>query len=550
MLVRAMAEGVTSSTSVEWVQGLGTLAIAPVSSEQPAGENVRYEPVFESLSIEIGKLQSIESEPVDWKHVVDLAATILKEHCKDFLVAAYFAAGKLELDGLRGMAEGLWVIDGMIDRYWETAYPPLKRLRARAAAIQWLAEVAGEKLETLVEGESRIDDVSLKGVAALLHSLLERLDEKLQKDAPSLTELLIPLRKLQERQAAVCREEEARRCEAEQAEEAKISDAMAASASASAIEVGAAATGSIENQEQALKAVTTITDLGHKVARYWYEKMPSDPRPYMLTRTAAWILVENLPDAQGGVTQIPPLPEEMLANLRQLHSSGQFKAVILEVESLVPRYPFWFEAHRLVATALERLGSEYQPAARVVALETVEMLERLPGLAELKFVDGTVFVDGETRAWLNSTRPAANDNPRDVFDAEDRKMVKLAYDDAASGRLKDALNRLETAGRLNSTRRDQVLWRVKTAEMLLKVDKAEVALPITRSLVEEVKRFQLQEWEPELAAHICELALLAYKRVPGEDGTQDVSKEWVLQIHTMLGLLAPSKLLSTTEDLL
>ncbi len=105
--------------------------LKPVFEEQPGGEDLEYDPAFIALEEaargkeerQIGDVIEAAEEP-DWKDVARRAGELF-ERTKDLRVAVYLTRAGLALDGLPGLADGLRVIDGLIERYWESVHPLL-----------------------------------------------------------------------------------------------------------------------------------------------------------------------------------------------------------------------------------------------------------------------------------------------------------------------------------------------------------------------------------------------------------------------------------------
>jgi type VI secretion system protein VasJ len=100
---------------------------APISTENPSGEPVRYEPEFERLQSEMQKLENFSSELIDWKQVVALSEGILKNKSKDLLVGSYLVLGLLETEGLKGLVNGLACLEGVIADHWPSLFPAANR---------------------------------------------------------------------------------------------------------------------------------------------------------------------------------------------------------------------------------------------------------------------------------------------------------------------------------------------------------------------------------------------------------------------------------------
>src|SRR5690606_13119794 len=118
----------------------------PVSPDKPAGDNARYDPAFEQLQAEVGKLENPAGGEVLWQNVVNLSRDILQTKSKDLLVASYFAYGMLQQQGYQGLLEGLGVIHSMCKAFWDGGMFP-DRPRARESALDWLIDKVQVQLD-------------------------------------------------------------------------------------------------------------------------------------------------------------------------------------------------------------------------------------------------------------------------------------------------------------------------------------------------------------------------------------------------------------------
>lgn len=137
--------------TTDWAETLeqrATALTAPVPGAAPGGIDVRYDPAFEALAQELGKLDAPQATAVDWKIVERDATTVLSTKSKDILVACWLAASLHEQHGLEGLALGLWVVGSIVDSYWDGLFPPLSRMKARTSAVTWLVTRTVARLET------------------------------------------------------------------------------------------------------------------------------------------------------------------------------------------------------------------------------------------------------------------------------------------------------------------------------------------------------------------------------------------------------------------
>ncbi|MFO7641506.1 MAG: type VI secretion system protein TssA [Candidatus Competibacteraceae bacterium] len=105
--------------------------LGEIAADAPCGEDLEYDPKFadmEKLARETPERQFggtiIPAEPPDWRGVGKAALTLL-ERTRDLRVAVNLTRSLLHTEGLSGFAAGLALVDGLIERFWETIYPQL-----------------------------------------------------------------------------------------------------------------------------------------------------------------------------------------------------------------------------------------------------------------------------------------------------------------------------------------------------------------------------------------------------------------------------------------
>lgn len=173
---------------------LSTLGIDPIPGDEPAGIPPADEPMFEELSEEIRKLDSLSDDnPVKWPRVVDLATTILATKSKSLQTANYRAFGLLQMQGYAGLEEGLSVVRDLLKTFWDTLHPPVSRLRGRKQSLEWLADRA----VTFLDGTPPTDTSRLDACVDVMQVLDTAARERFADNPPGITKLLSKLKELQ-----------------------------------------------------------------------------------------------------------------------------------------------------------------------------------------------------------------------------------------------------------------------------------------------------------------------------------------------------------------
>lgn len=167
-------------------EGLTTpLGTDPIPGDKPAGGNARYEPEFEQLEGEIGKLGNPAGGEIRWQDVVSLSKTILSEKSKDLLAGSYHAYGMLQQQGYQGLLEGLKTINGMCQTHWEGMFPEVRRMKARESALDWLIDRVTAHLESA--GPPGAEEIPvLQQAVGVVDNLTAFVDPKLEAPNPKL----------------------------------------------------------------------------------------------------------------------------------------------------------------------------------------------------------------------------------------------------------------------------------------------------------------------------------------------------------------------------
>lgn len=122
--------------------------LAPVETRNPAGPWLRGSPLYQALqdarsaddaSLPMGTWQH-ELKHADWPRVRQLAVEALCGQSKDLQVAVWLLEAQIQLQGLAGIAPGLWLIAGLLDTFWADLHPlpQGEDLSHRANLLRWV----------------------------------------------------------------------------------------------------------------------------------------------------------------------------------------------------------------------------------------------------------------------------------------------------------------------------------------------------------------------------------------------------------------------------
>lgn len=107
------------------------LLLQEVSSDSPSGTDLKLDPKFRDLELaatpkpeqRMGNSVKPAQEP-DWLDVKDRALELLRR-TKDLRVAVQLTRSLLRTEGAAGLSQGIALVAGLLERYWDTVYPQL-----------------------------------------------------------------------------------------------------------------------------------------------------------------------------------------------------------------------------------------------------------------------------------------------------------------------------------------------------------------------------------------------------------------------------------------
>lgn len=118
--------------------------LAPIPGENPAGESQKYTGVYDEIrearraDDQLAQGDWVrEPKAADWERTAEIAIDALTNRTKDFQICAWMAEALVRLYGADGLRDGLKVMLGLHQNFWEQAYPENDEgdLEGRANAI-------------------------------------------------------------------------------------------------------------------------------------------------------------------------------------------------------------------------------------------------------------------------------------------------------------------------------------------------------------------------------------------------------------------------------
>ena len=475
--------------------------LEPISAATPSGSSARYEPDYERILVEVGKLEAPTGGAVDWVQVATLGKKLLGSKSKDMLVAAYtgfalFAPKK----SLAGLLEGMVLVSELTDRFWDSLFPDGKRQKARANAVGWFVQRVSLSIGDIVPAPAEREVVEALIPAA--QRLAEVCRTRLTEGGPAFSPLMEALERLR---LHLPPEAQPTPPPAPEAAPSVSSEAAATSAAAPAAAPSPLAASALP--ARGADATGWLREVGAALCQAAGDVRrvsPADPLGYRLLRTGLWLhLTQAPPRGPDGRCPFPGLPPDVRAQMQALSSNAKWMELLEEAESALIQHRFQLDLHRFSAAALTGLGHTAARAALVVELGA--WLRRVPDAAELLASDGSPVADTQTRAWLDlevrgggGTAPGSGAGPDPTAEA-----VREAKSLFATGKGAEALALLQGRVQTADAGRARFRLRLELAKLCAPNQPA-VARALYAALARECTAHDLDTWEPALTAECLE----------------------------------------------
>lgn len=517
-----------------------TTMLAPVSDATPAGEEARSSETYEAVAAEIEKLTSLSgAAPIEWGLVEQQGTNILRSQSKDFMLAAWVSAAWTERHGIDGLRAGLELHAGLIESYWDTGFPPLKRLRGRRNALSWWVERATQWLETheleplpadmhetMVQAAGRIDaglaekDPDSPPLANFIRQIkgLDVIAPTPEADAPQATPGSVPGDQQTPPVAQAASANNAAARASTLPAPAGNPPKPSTTASTTLQAPSTSLPDQISSLDDIIGALNPVMDyLGH-VSSALMALDRFHPLVIEISRFAARAALLELPRSNGGATALMPPPVAIADAFQAICNAGNADGMIEFCESRILAFPFWLDLDRQSARGFGMLGEPGARMRKAVIKNALSFTERLPGIELLTFSDGTPFAAEETRQWLQECRAEQSGSAATDAFGQTQQQAQHAV---AEGRHDQAIGLYQAAIQSTSTGRDQFRARIALADLFIAVHADADPVPLVQPLVTDCQQYSLGAWEPELASKAWQTVLKACRQALAGTATRD-----------------------------
>ena len=456
--------------------------LTPIPGPNPSGENLKYNPVYEK--IKEARRQDDDAPQGEWQRerkiadfveVLKLAGVALATKSKDLQLAAWITEALVNREGFAGLHEGLKLIQGLLENFWDTLYPELEdgESELRASPLEWVGsrldevvrrtpltksgygyfkhkesravgyeEQANEsqsrtqaRSAAIAEGKLAPEDFDkdfeatprefyVKAVSDL-DANLEQLDElapiceeKFGEFNPSFSKLRTALEEVRHTANSLLLKKPDGGAVAAPAAEASEPEPETTQRAAQSTSYETPALRPVARKVTSAEPVDREDAVSRiiAVAAYLRREEPYSPVPFLLLRGLRWGELR----AAGATLDTSVLdspPTDIRQTLKRLANEGAWSELLETAEVAMGNASGrgWLDLQRHVVRACEEMGSPYDSIATAVKSEARALVGDYPDLPLATLNDDTPAANSETQAWLKTIQPEAAESAAPVY---------------------------------------------------------------------------------------------------------------------------------------
>jgi len=132
--------------------------LEPISDASPAGEDLSFDPVLDEIK-EARRADDPtltqgdwvrDLKTANWNAVISVTENLLLKRTKDLQIIAFQVEALTRKNGFSGLALGLQILEGSLDRFWECIFPTLEDgPDERISKLEWLDAAVGDAVRDL-----------------------------------------------------------------------------------------------------------------------------------------------------------------------------------------------------------------------------------------------------------------------------------------------------------------------------------------------------------------------------------------------------------------
>ncbi len=494
-----------------------TLLDKDLSKEQPEGEDISESSEYEELSDEMIKFGSLSQGSIDWEKVERIGSRILRQKSRNVIVLRYFIQTLSRSQNLLDLACNIHLTSVFLQKWASIAYPKIEQnkkfIRLHQSNINQILKAIN------LQGKRLIEEFP---TSVNWHIINKEINQLWEVTDQSPTEIdIVDIAQLRRHINEICNELPTEKEKKDQ-KDTKNQTSKKENHSSSKPPIKAPETPRFDNDRNIKKSLLAVAD-------FISEAEPCHMSNFTLRRFTSWFDLNNLPpEKKEKKTDIPAPSIDMIAKYQERIESPDMD-LWMQLEKSLNHLPFWFQGQYISYQYAIKMG--YNKIAHIIQNETSSFLNKLPGLKELNYNDGSPFIDDDTAQWLHSSLEneekidSKNEtikklHPRQIEAAglDWQKEWEESFTQAKKGQIEKALSLIEGLGKKTSQPRDLFYMRIALADIYTECGYNHIALIEYQKLLNSAHEYNLTLWEPATISRLeTRIDYLSYSRADDTD---------------------------------
>ncbi len=458
------------------LQELRTILRAPISNDNPIGERIIDDPLFDFIESQMMKVGSLAHGEVRWDEVEVSIVSLMKNKTKDLKLLVHLIQCLQQSNTAERFVLSVQILSDFMESYWESCFPAPGNRGAlpRKKFFTQIVQRTEKALKKLSQSDVFVSESLQEDLEQAKHNF-SCVSDLLGISGDSSIALINSI----ERWLTSCR----------QSKPISVSENKSGSTEEN-VELTQVPTTSVSTDTSSLKSAKQSM---LKLADFLSESGYGYGLSIRLRRQSVWLSISTPPDSNAaGETSLRAMPKDRVREYLEQFQHRPNLALWRKVEQSLLNAPFWFEGQYLSAQIALKLG---QPSwAEAILDETSQFLQRLPELVDMSFKDGHPFIDEDTKQWISARSPTSSHSMIGSWDEKREEAFRLAKE----GGLSVAMAMLNDGLLQSRQPREQFYWRLISADLLASQGLDAIASQHYQSLYQTVTQSTVQDWEPAL----------------------------------------------------
>ncbi|MCF6441340.1 TssA family type VI secretion system protein [Pseudoalteromonas luteoviolacea] len=494
------------------------------------GEDVRYDDDFKCV-----KASSSGASEVDFKEIFIISSKLLAEKTKDLRVASYLCLAATQEFGINGLLPSLRLFNDLVKQFDNALYP--EKPRARASVHTWFLQQQ-QRLLSVADNIGGTTPEHWQTLDEILQIYAKEIVPFLDDQAGPLADLGAWCEKGRISQPMPKPEPkpEPKPVTQEQPQPAPVADpepaAVAAKAAEPIVVPPKVTTQAIDSDSDYMAQVRTL--LKHDRAQQNW------PRAMHLARAVRWGALALPPHDDNLKTRLPAPRETAFAPIKNALANEEYTEALAKAEALFMEGAMHFNLDLQKFTLDALAGLSKSTLKGWLELQLAAIAQQFPKLLQLKYEDGSDFCSAANRERIQEHALFQGGQSQDAGQQQWQAAMSEAQKLVDDNELKKALQLIDTQPM--STAFDKACARLHQGRLLLRAERASLAVPIFQQLLSDIQTHRLDLWQEDFAMDVWRYAKQCF-----EEMSQTQGDEFDLQVAAIESQLLVTKVSSAID---